>query len=241
MTESYHNPVSVLDRSNHWQTPSFNNRFGETSSHVVYIDSRDRDVLTYPSANHFRIGFEHKYKNIYSIELVKAIIPVINSNLHETLPGDNVNSVASVDIYEPYVYVRCPQMSGMTDGTRGSDDTPANGMSDSGICCIPLIGQYTRPAENWRIPGTTVIGTSARYTVYDKSELTCCIKHFFPVKSSLQYLDIELMSRPLLSSPRDSNVLYPLPDESRLLSVGGFDGLLAHNNILLLFEIVCQN
>lgn len=53
--------------------------FSKTSEHiknqVVVIDSRDRDISSYPSNSNYQIDLDEEYKNILSVELVSIDIP----------------------------------------------------------------------------------------------------------------------------------------------------------------------
>jgi len=41
----------------------------------ITVSSRDRDMNTYPSPNHYSIKLPHDLKNIYSIEIINGVIP----------------------------------------------------------------------------------------------------------------------------------------------------------------------
>lgn len=47
----------------------------EEKVHYLTISSKDRDVVAYPNVNNYSIKFPNEFKNIYSIELIQAIIP----------------------------------------------------------------------------------------------------------------------------------------------------------------------
>lgn len=51
----------------------------ETCEYYLSVNSKDRDVVTYPSSNRFVINFQHEFKNILNIELIQGIIPDKNS------------------------------------------------------------------------------------------------------------------------------------------------------------------
>ncbi len=47
----------------------------EEVNHYVTVSSKDRDIVKYPSESNYTITFNQEFKNIYSIELIQAIIP----------------------------------------------------------------------------------------------------------------------------------------------------------------------
>jgi hypothetical protein len=47
--------------------------------YYLTIRSSDRDVLVYPSSSNFSIELPKEYKNVYSVELIQAIIPDKNN------------------------------------------------------------------------------------------------------------------------------------------------------------------
>lgn len=57
----------------------------EYDQHVHYltISSKDRDVTAYPNVNQYVVNFPNEFKNIYSIELIQAIIPDQNNVQNE--------------------------------------------------------------------------------------------------------------------------------------------------------------
>lgn len=55
----------------------------EENVHYLTISSKDRDVIAYPNVNHYAIKFPNEFKNIYSIELIQAIIPDQNNVQNE--------------------------------------------------------------------------------------------------------------------------------------------------------------
>jgi hypothetical protein len=51
----------------------------EKVNNYLSISSRERDTTDYPNPNHYTVFLKDTYKNIYSIELLQAIIPAKNS------------------------------------------------------------------------------------------------------------------------------------------------------------------
>ena len=52
-------------------------------SKLIFIDSRDRDEETYPSASKFTINLEEAYQNIVAIGIVFANVPVPDTNTNQ--------------------------------------------------------------------------------------------------------------------------------------------------------------
>lgn len=68
--------------------PQFNQQFSVQSepdieydyvNYYLTVSSRDRDISNYPNVNHYVVHFPTEFKNIYSIELVQAILPDKNN------------------------------------------------------------------------------------------------------------------------------------------------------------------
>jgi hypothetical protein len=74
--DTFTNPIIVSNARGQTINPSYHNRFGEVSSHIVTIDSRDRDRGLYANANDFRLNFAQEYKNVTSIELLDIVLPI---------------------------------------------------------------------------------------------------------------------------------------------------------------------
>jgi len=100
-------------------------------SSMLLVDSRDRNVATYPSANRFDVFMGIKMKGLISVELVQAIIPL--------LPG----------FTERYVVI-CEDVC-LEDAIMFADRVPFGVTTNKGGCtfprgcigCIPLIPAYT--------------------------------------------------------------------------------------------------
>jgi hypothetical protein len=65
-------------------------------THYLHISSSDRDVSIFPNVNKYVIELDDNYKNIFSIELLQAIIPDINSVTNEPFLILNVNEISDV-------------------------------------------------------------------------------------------------------------------------------------------------
>lgn len=72
----YRNPVIGENNQGQRIAPSWNNEFGVQPSHQIIVDSRVRDINTYPSAADFAVDLQMPLKSIYSLELLCAIVPV---------------------------------------------------------------------------------------------------------------------------------------------------------------------
>jgi hypothetical protein len=83
--------------------PDRNKTHGSISKHLV-IDSRDRDYITYPNSNKYRIDIPQEWKDITSIELTMAQIPNTYYNISDInnifYISENPDNIYSIKIPE---------------------------------------------------------------------------------------------------------------------------------------------
>jgi hypothetical protein len=83
--------------------PDRNKTHGNISKHLV-VDSRDRDYLTYPNSNRYRIEIPQEWKDIVSLELTLAQIPNTFYNINESnnifYISDSPDNISSIQIPE---------------------------------------------------------------------------------------------------------------------------------------------
>lgn len=83
--------------------PDRNKTHGSISRHIV-IDSRDRDYLTYPNSNQYRVEVPQELKDVVSLELTLAQIPNTFYNISENnnmfYISDSAENLISVNIPE---------------------------------------------------------------------------------------------------------------------------------------------
>lgn len=83
--------------------PDRNKTHGSISKHLV-IDSRDRDYISYPNSNKYRMEIPQEWKDITSIELTLAQIPNTFYNITEMnntfYISDSPNNISSIQIPE---------------------------------------------------------------------------------------------------------------------------------------------
>lgn len=162
MVDIWRNPIYTQTNQGKLVEPSWENNRGILTSHIINVDSRIREFEVYPNANHFKIKFPESYKNVYSIELLNACIPIVpNSPL---LAADEKYVVMEIEEFDT--------TSGALTTGVSPNFTP---LFDKAIAKIPLIEHFS---------GSGV-------TFWRKDELRA-IKYFEPRKASLSGLEISL-------------------------------------------------
>ena len=99
--------------TNDWNTNNYNDVYGdsyntkhslsnesnveyEENTHYLSISSKDRDRTIYPSVNNYTIELPNEFKNIYSVELIQAIIPATNNVEDEPYLLLNIGEISDV-------------------------------------------------------------------------------------------------------------------------------------------------
>lgn len=70
----------------------------EENSYYITVSSRDRDRSVYPDVNRYSINLPQEFRNIYSVELVQAIIPAKNDSEAEPYLLLDIDEVIDVMI-----------------------------------------------------------------------------------------------------------------------------------------------
>lgn len=70
----------------------------EETTHYITISSRDRDRSVYTNVNHYCITLQQEFRNVYSVELVQAIIPAKNNSDAEPYLLLDIDEVSDVMI-----------------------------------------------------------------------------------------------------------------------------------------------
>lgn len=81
----YSDGLIPLDQGGRWDFTDHELRKVRVRRHVYNVDSRDRDPILYPNANHFRIPLDVVYNNVSRIELVSSEFP----NTERVIKGSN--------------------------------------------------------------------------------------------------------------------------------------------------------
>lgn len=68
----------------------------EENTHYLSISSKDRDRNVYPNVNNYTIELPNEFKNIYSVELIQAIIPATNNAEEEPYLLLNIGEISDV-------------------------------------------------------------------------------------------------------------------------------------------------
>jgi len=68
----------------------------EENTHYLSISSKDRDRTVYPNVNNYIIELPNEFKNIYSVELIQAIIPAKNNADEEPYLLLNIGEISDV-------------------------------------------------------------------------------------------------------------------------------------------------
>lgn len=80
------NQYNTNDYNNVYE-PSYNKQFStvqepeieyEQVEYYLTVSSKERDITMYPNPNQYAVTFPREFKNIYSIELIQAIVPAQN-------------------------------------------------------------------------------------------------------------------------------------------------------------------
>lgn len=86
-SDSYNTKHSLLNESNVEY---------EENTHYVSVSSKDRDRSIYPSVSDYIIDLPNEFKNIYSVELIQAIIPAKNNADEEPYLLLNIGEISDV-------------------------------------------------------------------------------------------------------------------------------------------------
>ena len=86
----FRNPVYAEDQN--FRAIRFPKGPAWIESHIVHVDSSDRDTAAYPNANSFALQFREPFKSVFSVELLNMSIPIL------AVPTP------------PYLWLVCPQL-----------------------------------------------------------------------------------------------------------------------------------
>jgi len=165
MVDINENPVVGMTMTGGLQRGYDNNMLGRAPSVVVAIDSRDRDRCRYKRASNFRIKLPRVFRGVYTVRLLKAIVPF------------------HTDWYpERYVVLRCPELEVM-EGAKSQDYHVTNPVADLGFAVFS-------PGPS--LPTTGTPAYAPRTLVYDDLVFH---KVFSPPRATLSSLSIELWLR----------------------------------------------
>jgi hypothetical protein len=234
------NPTFVRDSWGNVITPSNHNRMGEHDSYIITIDSRERDVAKFANANNFQVWLPRAFKNVYSIELLEATIPI---------PAAIVDRFVALRIDEAPI-IEQAHGAGYTDITPTSVDTSQKTISGGGsvvntwardsMAVIPL-------SSDIAVPGG--VGTFTRPATWFRRTERRVIKRFYPVKGKIERLHISLNQH---GTAIGAVTAYPFGDEvvgnldpgmllsSHALSFSKLTPFLIDENWEMTIEIVAQ-
>lgn len=199
---------------------------GITNSKSYFVDSRTRVVSRNASANDFDVIFDRTLRNVTSVRLISAIVPIINNNAgaHGATPNYQAN---------PYVMLHVKPLGDSANG-RGStldaafgdgsnasapgDRETRNSIADAdSIVAIPLIPN----GPNIDVTGGGVVVNFTHWE--DKAEHDAVLRFKSPL-ASLKGLTFTLYSWGSSTAPRTERILYPLGDEAvPSITVSGLD------------------
>ena len=221
MVDLYKNPTMPVDNWGAVMKPYDNEadhlRIKERAAHMVLVDSRNRNRTRYPNANNFRVQLQHPVRGVYSVELLSAIIPI---------PEAPAITERFVTIRSPQLQVTEPAQATNSEQNAFALQSPYYSASgDQAFAQIPLIPNFPLAYSGGNEAGDT------QATHWKKSECRV-IKRFFPFKSELRYLDIELVLR----DNSNGTIPYPFPDEAADPAVDTDPEF----NIVLVLEIVAK-
>lgn len=144
--------------------PSYNKQFStvqepeieyEEVEYYLTVSSKERDTEMYPNPNNYAITFPREFKNIYSIELIQAIIPAQNDPQ-----------------FEPYLLLHIEELEDvMVSTNRYISDAFAILQMNSPVSAGGFINVDKRIHENtikyYRIPRATLSKMTVRITDWE--------------------------------------------------------------------------
>lgn len=221
--EGYRNPVASESTDLYVRQPPLQNEFGRLSTHIVTVDSRDRNRSVFPNANNFRIELPLMYRNVSSLELRRFMMPV---------PA----AIAT----EPYVILRVGDHSNRLERAvaPGRSNTITTGTSAQDVPQDRVWGNPGTDQAYGVIPLriTSGIGGGTNFLLWEASSDQRIAKHYRPVLTNLKYLHVEIFTRGNVSGTG-----APTPVPLTADSVTATDATVAANNIYLEFEIHAQS
>jgi hypothetical protein len=127
-----YNPMKITDQAGRVINPlDDHNRNKSLSSHIVLVDSRDRNLKLFTNANSFQIQLPREYRNVLSVQMLRVHMPVPTS------------LISTTDGIEPFVVIRCPQLKRVEQsGARITADIARNEFCEDAFALVPL-GQET--------------------------------------------------------------------------------------------------
>lgn len=202
-------------------TTHHTNLVGTTSTRVLLVDSRSRDVRRFPQASDFAVKLDEPLHEVTSIRLMTAIVPIYNPSVHPTVTG-----VAETS---PYVVLRLEDMPA-GDGIRGgTSEQSRNAIADDGaVGVIPMIPEISADVGG---------GVVAQYARWSESNARPSALYFRSPLAMLTHLHIRLAEWGESTQARSVSRTYPLPDETPPTAPSAPSGLLPQNNTVFVFEI----
>lgn len=159
------------------------------SSHIVIIDSRERDPKAYPSSSSYSIKFNNKYKNVTSIELKGSAIPKTEYNVNTGnmfIPFNLQDYVTSINIKN--------KGSGYIDGVYGFGATIPENVNKVKISQPAIVGgthaEITITVVNSFIETVTINNRGSGYLAGYYGGIESPDNGFF--KNSGGYIDINI-------------------------------------------------
>jgi len=232
MVDLYRNPQQPVNTFGEvhraYASPEDLNRRGELSSHIVEVDSRDRNRTRYPNANDFVVQLPTRYKGVYSVELLNAIIPIPAEG------GATWDDAGGTACYPRYLVIKSTALQQLEGAqTTNPNQVGAGFAANAYQCPIANNGFVSLPVIN-NFPSHFLQGlpTAPAGLYWRKSECRV-IKQYFPLLASLERIDIQLFFRGELADEYP----WPFTNENADPTVRTD----VEQNIHLVFEIVCKN
>jgi len=217
------------------------NLAGTVSSHVVAVDSRTRDLSVKPQASDIEIQFtkERGFKQVLSVRLLMAIIPILATDVHSTTPSEvNPYVTLQVDTLGDDALDTIENAVGRTRNTDTEQCTRNGIFDDSVMTIVPLIPATSGDVESITSPPDR---TCVNYAVWRAEDNIPVVKYFRPPLSNMSGLRIRLSQWGQSTEGRTEYDLYQLPPEAEPASETDPSGLLPQNNVQYIFEVVSQS
>ena len=213
------------------------NMVGVVNSKVVFVDSRTRNVDRNPQSTDMEINFHDSFRNVTSIRLLLAIVPIFNPLVHTEPAGITYDP-------NPYVILQVEPIgqrsTTLLSGTAGVDasnaadqDTRNHIADDNGMVVIPLATSGNSIA---------VGGNTVEFASWRELPNHFAVIRFKPPVATLTGLRLRLVTwGDSATQARGDYNTYPLDEETSPASAIVASALEPENQVQYVLEIVGQN
>ena len=213
------------------------NLVGITNSKVIFVDSRTRNIDRNLQASDFDIKFHDAFRNVTSIRLLSALIPIFNAAVHTEPAGVTYDPNPFVILQVEPIGQRSTTLLSGTVGIGASNaadqDTRNHIADDNGMVVIPLSTSGTSIA---------VGGNTVEFASWRELPNHAAVIRFKPPVATLTGLRLRLATwGASATQARGDYNTYPLDEEASPASAVAASGLEPENQVQYVFEIVGTN